>query len=201
MQTVGYNRSYTITALVCLSVTIGMLGMAYAAVPLYKLFCQVTGYAGTTQRADATTGVVLEREITVRFDANISSGLDWKFAPKKRSITLRIGEKAQAFYVATNLGNSASFGTATFNVSPQVAGVYFNKIDCFCFSEQKLEAGETADMPVVFFVDPEIVNDPLLKDTNTITLSYTFFPDEDVESKLSKIELPVTTGETSKSSL
>ena len=205
MHTDIQKKSFKVTAFVCLGVTFGMLGMAYAAVPLYKIFCQVTGYAGTTQRADSTTGVVLERSITVRFDANISSGLDWEFSPKQRSMTLKIGEKAQAFYVAKNLGGSASFGTATFNVSPQSAGAYFNKIDCFCFTEQKLKAGETADMPVVFFVDPEIVNDPLMKDTRTITLSYTFFADEEAgeeaDKKLSKIAPSNSVGETSKSSL
>ncbi|MEE9313529.1 MAG: cytochrome c oxidase assembly protein [Rhizobiaceae bacterium] len=200
MQTAP-NRSYAITATICVGIVFGMVGMAYAAVPLYKLFCQVTGYAGTTQRADDTTGEVLARTITVRFDANISPELEWKFKPKKRAITLRIGEKGQAFYEATNLGKTASFGTATFNVSPQVAGVYFNKIECFCFTEQKLEAGETVDMPVVFFVDPDIVNDPLLKNTTTITLSYTFFPDEEENNKLSKAEPLKTDGEKLKSSL
>ncbi len=201
MQASAQNRSFKMTAFVCLSIAFGMLGMAYAAVPLYKLFCQITGYGGTTQRADATTGVVLDRQITVRFDANISSSLDWEFAPKQRAITLKIGEKAQAFYTVKNLGNTTSFGTATFNVSPQSAGAYFSKIECFCFTEQKLKPGETAEMPVMFFVDPEIMNDPLLKDTSTITLSYTFYVDEKAEQKLSKIEPSSSGGKTSKSSL
>jgi cytochrome c oxidase assembly protein subunit 11 len=164
---------------VCLGVTFGMLGMAYAAVPLYQIFCQVTGYAGTTQRAEDSTGTVLNRTMTVRFDSNISSDLDWEFAPSQREITLRVGDKAQAFYTAKNLGGTASKGTATFNVSPGAAGVYFNKIECFCFTEQELAAGQSVDMPVLFFIDPDIVNDPLLKDAGTITLSYTFFPDDD----------------------
>ncbi len=172
--------------IICLGVTFGMLAMAFAAVPLYQLFCQVTGYAGTTQRADDITGTVLAKDITIRFDANVSNSLDWEFAPKERSVTLKIGEKGQAVYVARNVGKSTSFGTATFNVSPQVAGAYFNKIECFCFTEQTLAVGESVNMPVVFFVDPEIVNDPLLKDTNTITLSYTFFPDIEAERKVSK---------------
>lgn len=195
------NKSYTITAFVCFGLSVGMLGMAYAAVPLYKIFCQVTGYAGTTQRADETTGQILAKKITVRFDSNISANLHWKFKPKQRSITLRIGEEGKAFYVAKNLGKSPSFGTATFNVSPQIAGIYFNKIECFCFTEQKLEPGETVDMPVVFFVDPEIVNDPLLKNTNTITLSYTFFQDVEENRKLSKSVLPKTGSVPLKSSL
>ncbi len=179
-------KNVATTVWVCLGLTFGMLGMAYASVPLYAWFCQVTGYGGTTQRADAAGDVILNKTINVRFDANISSDLDWEFAPKVRQVTLRIGEKSQASYMARNTGKTASFGTATFNVSPGAAGVYFNKIDCFCFTEQKLAPGEEVDMPVVFFVDPDIVNDPLLKDTGTITLSYTFFPDEDAEAQADK---------------
>lgn len=169
----------------CLGLTFGMLALSFAAVPLYEIFCQVTGYAGTTQRAEATTGTVLDKKMIVRFNANTSNDLDWDFAPKQRSIELKIGEKSQAFYFAKNVGTDTSFGTATFNVSPGAAGVYFNKIECFCFTEQKLTAGQSVDMPVIFFIDPEIVNDPLLKDAKTITLSYTFFPDEDAEQEVS----------------
>ena len=186
---------------VCLSVTFGMLGMAYAAVPLYEIFCQVTGYAGTTQRADATTGVVLDRTMTVRFDSNISNELDWDFAPKQRQVTLKVGDQAQAVYTAKNIGSETSFGTATFNVSPGAAGVYFNKIECFCFTEQKLTAGQSVDMPVMFFIDPEIVNDPLMKKINTITLSYTFYPEEDPGPELSQTAPSVIDGGRSKSSL
>ncbi len=180
------SSRYRNTVLVCVGVVSGMLGMAYAAVPLYSLFCQVTGYAGTTQRADDVTGEILDRAITVRFDANISSDLDWEFAPKQRSVTLNIGARGQAYYVARNLGNTASFGTATFNVSPQAAGAYFNKIECFCFTEQELAAGQSMDMPVVFFVDPEIVKDPVLKNIRELTLSYTFFPDEGADRRVSE---------------
>ncbi len=189
------------TVAVCLGVTFGMLGMAYAAVPLYQIFCQVTGYAGTTQRAEDSTGTVLEKTINVRFDSNIATDLDWEFAPKQREITVKLGEKAMAFYTASNFGKSDSFGTATFNVSPGAAGIYFNKIDCFCFTEQKLAAGETVDMPVLFFVDPEIINDPLLKDATTITLSYTFFPDEDAEQEVTQNAPSDKEGATPKSSL
>lgn len=177
------TQKHTRVALICLSITFAMLGMAYAAVPLYDLFCRVTGYAGTTQRADDTTGTVLEKTITVRFDATTSTDLDWKFQPKQREITLKIGEKKQALYYAKNTGSDVSFGTATFNVTPGAAGVYFNKIECFCFTEQELAAGQEIDMPVVFFVDPEIVNDPLMKNVPEITLSYTFFPDEDAQEE------------------
>lgn len=186
---------------ICLSVTFGMLAMAYAAVPLYQIFCQVTGYAGTTQRAEDTTGVVLDRTMTVRFDSNISPDLDWDFAPKQRQITLRIGDQAQALYMARNIGNETSSGTATFNVSPGAAGVYFNKIECFCFTEQQLAVGQSVDMPVMFFIDPEIVNDPLMKKINTITLSYTFYPEEDPTQELSQTAPSVIDGGRSKSSL
>ena len=193
------NNARVVT--ICLGVTFGMLGMAYAAVPLYEIFCQVTGYAGTTQRAEDSTGEVLEKTINVRFDSNISNELDWEFAPKQREVTLKLGEKATAFYTAKNVGKFDSFGTATFNVSPGAAGVYFNKIDCFCFTEQKLAAGESVDMPVLFFVDPDIVNDPLLKDATTITLSYTFFPDEDADQEVTQNAPSDKDGATMKSSL
>ena len=169
---VGNARVVTL----CLFMTFGMLGMAYAAVPLYQWFCQVTGYAGTTQRADDTTGTVLDRKITVRFDANISNDLDWEFAPQSRSITLKIGDKSQAIYTAKNIGDDTSHGTATFNVSPGLAGAYFNKIECFCFTSQPLQPGEEIEMPVQFFVDPAIDEDHDLDAVRTITLSYPFFP-------------------------
>lgn len=193
------NNAKVVT--ICLGVTFGMLGMAYAAVPLYELFCQVTGYAGTTQRAEDTTGTVLERTIKVRFDANVSNELDWEFEPQTREVVLKIGEKSQVSYVAKNVSQFDSFGTATFNVSPGAAGIYFNKIECFCFTEQKLTPGESIDMPVVFFVDPDIVNDPLLKDTPTITLSYTFFPDEDAEQEITQTSPSQIDGVRPKSSL
>ena len=186
---------------ICLGMTFGMLGMAYAAVPLYELFCQVTGYAGTTQRAEDTTGEVLNKTIKVRFDANVSNELDWEFNPQVREVELKIGEKSQVSYVAKNVSQFDSFGTATFNVSPGAAGIYFNKIECFCFTEQELASGESIDMPVLFFVDPEIVNDPLLKDAPTITLSYTFFPDDDWEEEVSSASPDKIDGGTDKSSL
>ncbi len=181
-QTTGHGK----VAMICGGLVFGMLGMSYAAVPLYEIFCQVTGYAGTTQRAEDTTGTVLEKMITVRFDANVSTDLDWEFAPKERAVSLKIGAKGQTAYFAKNIGEDVSFGTASFNVSPPQAGAYFNKIECFCFTEQELAAGQSIDMPVIFFVDPDIVNDPLLKNTSTITLSYTFFPDEDAEEKVTQ---------------
>ena len=152
-----------------------MVGMAYAAVPLYQLFCQVTGYGGTTQRVEQYSDTILDQTITVRFDAN-TNGVPWEFQPKQREVTLRLGETKQISYVSRNLSNVPTSGTATFNVSPARAGAYFNKVECFCFTEQELQPGQSYDMPVVFFVDPEIVNVPELKNLKTITLSYTFFP-------------------------
>ena len=163
-------------ALSMAGIALSMVGMSYAAVPLYQIFCQVTGYGGTTQRAEETPDTVLDRMITVRFDANVGHGMGWKFKPVQTKLDLKIGETALAFYEARNLTKATLTGTATFNVSPQAAGSYFNKVECFCFSEQTLEAGARADMPVTFFIDPEIVNDPEAKNIQEITLSYTFFP-------------------------
>lgn len=163
-------------AVLCVAGVLAMVGVSYAAVPLYQLFCQVTGYGGTTQRVEQYSDTVLDRTITVRFDANTANGLAWDFEPIQRSVELRIGETAQVAYRAIATGSRQSMGQATFNVTPQAAGAYFNKIDCFCFQETALQPGESLDMPVVFFVDPEIVKAPETKNINTITLSYTFFP-------------------------
>ena len=167
------NRAIVLSCVLFFS---GMVGLAYASVPLYRLFCQITGYGGTTQVAEAPAGEALERTIKVRFDANIASGLPWSFAPKQREVEVRIGEVAEVAYGSKNIGRVATAGTATFNVTPQAAGAYFNKMECFCFTEQTLQPGEEAHMPVVFFVDPAIVNAPETWGIETITLSYTFFP-------------------------
>ena len=167
-----------VVAGVCVAFFGGMIGMAYAAVPLYKMFCQATGYGGTTQRVEKQyAGRVLDRDITVRFDAN-TNGIPWQFQPVARSVTIKIGETTQAHYSATNKFDRAVTGRATFNVQPELAGPYFNKVECFCFTDTTLKPGETLDMPVVFYVDPDIVNVPELKDLKTITLSYTMFPVE-----------------------
>ena len=157
----------------------GMGVLSYASVPLYKLFCQVTGYGGTTQQVTSPSSQILERKIKIRFDANTKPTLDWNFQPVQTSIDISVGQNALAFYQAENTGKDPVVGTATFNVTPEKAGVYFNKIDCFCFVEQLLAPQEAVEMPVSFFIDPDIVNDPNLDDVTTITLSYTFFPSED----------------------
>ncbi|WP_299811059.1 cytochrome c oxidase assembly protein [uncultured Roseibium sp.] len=175
------SRSNRKVAIACVGVFAMMVGAAYAAVPLYNLFCRVTGFGGTTQVADAESDMIIDRMITVRFDGNVNHALPWKFRPVQRSVTLKMGETAQLAYEATNTGTGPTFGTSTFNVSPPTAGIYFNKLECFCFTEQKLEAGEHVEMPVVFFVDPDMDNDPELKSVKEITLSYTFFPVEQPE--------------------
>lgn len=160
-----------------------MIGMSYAAVPLYKIFCQVTGYGGTTQRAEQAPDIILDRKITVRFDANVSRDVPWRFKPVQKEVELRIGESTLAFYEAQNLSSEAVLGTATFNVTPESAGYYFNKIECFCFIEQVLKPGQHIDMPVTFYIDPDIMNDPEARKIEEITLSYTFFRGEKSSNK------------------
>lgn len=152
-----------------------MLALSFAAVPLYRIFCQVTGYAGTTQRAEGFSAKVLDRVITVRFDANISSELGWEFRPAQNTMDLKIGQSGLAFYKAANRSSKPLTGTATFNVTPEIAGSYFTKVDCFCFTQQTLKAGQQVDMPVSFYIDPAIMDDPDARRLEEITLSYTFF--------------------------
>lgn len=170
------RRSNATIAVACLSFFVCMIGAAYASVPLYRIFCQVTGYGGTTQRVEQYSDTILDKTIKVRFDANIANGLPWDFKPMQREVTVRIGETTMIKYEAHNLFGEETYGRASFNVAPGRAGAYFNKVECFCFTDNTLKPGEDLEMPVVFFVDPEFVNDPDLKDVKTITLSYTFFP-------------------------
>ncbi|TKT81145.1 cytochrome c oxidase assembly protein [Aquamicrobium sp. LC103] len=170
------QRSNRTVALACGAFFVGMIGMAYAAVPLYQIFCQVTGYGGTTQRVEQYSETILDRDITIRFDANTSGGLPWDFKPQAREMTIKIGETVQANYQAKNTFSRPTSGRASFNVTPDLAGAYFMKVECFCFTDTELKPGESMDMPVVFYVDPEILNVPELKNIKTITLSYTFFP-------------------------
>jgi cytochrome c oxidase assembly protein subunit 11 len=152
-----------------------MIGLAFASAPLYRMFCQATGYGGVPRRADAAPTQVLDRTIRVRFDANVDRDLPWEFAPDQRAIDVKIGETATAFFKASNKSNVSVTGRAVFNVVPEQAGRYFTKIECFCFKEHTLAAGASVEMPVTFFVDPKIVNDEDAKDISEITLSYTFF--------------------------
>lgn len=152
-----------------------MTGLAYASVPLYRLFCQVTGYGGTPARADAAPLTVSDRVIRVSFTADVAQGLGWRFQAEQRAVELKVGENKLAFYSAENLEKVPVTGQATFNVSPDVFGPYFTKIACFCFEEQTLQPGQRVDMPVSFFIDPAILDVPELKHLNDVTLSYTFF--------------------------
>ncbi|HZH25548.1 MAG TPA: cytochrome c oxidase assembly protein [Azospirillaceae bacterium] len=156
-------------------VVAGMTGLSFAAVPLYDLFCKVTGFGGTTQVAQAAPGQVSERTVKVRFNADVNGGLNWSFRPAVREVEVRLGEPATVEYIAKNLSRQAVTGTATYNVTPEKTGVYFSKVQCFCFTEQRLEPGEEVRMPVMFFVDPELADDVRTQDVTTITLSYTFF--------------------------
>jgi cytochrome c oxidase assembly protein subunit 11 len=163
-------------AAICASIGLVMLGAAYAAVPLYQLFCQVTGYAGTTQRAAGPSRSLSDKIIEVRFDANVAPGLGWRFEPVQRTIEVKLGETAIAFYRATNTSDRQVKGTATYNVTPDQSGIFFNKIECFCFTEQTLQPGQSVDMPMSFFVDPALAANEDTRALKQITLSYTFFP-------------------------
>ncbi|MGP1396396.1 MAG: cytochrome c oxidase assembly protein [Inquilinaceae bacterium] len=154
----------------------GMVGLSFASVPLYRLFCQVTGFGGTTQVAEGAAETVLDRTIRVRFTADTNRNLPWTFSPETREMEVLVGQSGLVNYVAENLSDTPTAGTATYNVNPAKAGIYFSKIQCFCFQEQVLTPGQRIDMPVYFFVDPAIADDPALDDVTTITLSYTFFP-------------------------
>jgi len=153
-----------------------MVGMAFAAVPLYNWFCRTTGFGGTPQVAAAAPGPVLDRTITVRFDANVSGGLPWQFEPEQTTITARIGDVVTVNYVVTNLSARETAGQASYNVWPPTVGAYFTKINCFCFTEQRLKPGERREMPVVFFVDPALATDSEQDGLASITLSYTMYP-------------------------
>lgn len=163
------------TVLLCTGVVLSMLGIAFASVPLYSLFCRVTGFDGTPVVRAANPGQVSNRTVAVRFDVNVSPGLDWRFTPEVPVIEARLGETKTVFFQVRNAGPAASAGVATFNVQPGLAGAHFVKMQCFCFNEQVLQPGETMDMPVVFYVDPALATDPNVRDVSEITLSYTYF--------------------------
>jgi cytochrome c oxidase assembly protein subunit 11 len=172
----GLTRDVVVAA-VCGLVVVLMVGAAYAAVPFYNWFCRATGFNGTTQVAtSAPSAAPLDRKIAVRFDSNVAAGLLWKFEPEKTEIEVKIGEVVTAFYTVTNQSARTTTGQAAYNVAPLTVGAYFQKINCFCFTEQTMAPGERREMPVVFYVDPSIVNDGDNEGLDTITLSYTFYP-------------------------
>ena len=166
-------------ALMAGAVAVSMVGVGFAAVPLYRIFCEVTGFGGTTMRVDeavAATVVATDKPIVIRFDANHRSDLPWEFRPERTTDTVSIGAKDMSIFIAKNLSDQPVTGTATFNVTPELAGKYFNKIQCFCFTEQTLQPGQQVRMPVLYYVDPKIMTDPETRDIEEITLSYTFYP-------------------------
>src|ERR1039458_3182540 len=172
----GLGRDVMVAA-ICGFVVVLMVGASYAAVPFYNWFCRATGFNGTTQVATAApTSTPLSRSIAVRFDSNVAGGLPWKFEPEQTEIEIRIGEVVTVYYTVTNQSARTTAGQAAYNVAPLTVGKYFQKINCFCFTEQTLTAGEKREMPVVFYVDPALVADSDNDGLNTITLSYTFYP-------------------------
>ena len=173
------------TALIAAAIAVAMLGLGFAAVPLYRMFCQVTGFGGVPQRAteaqyEASAESVKGqgRQLSIRFDSNTANGLAWDFYPEKRRVTVGVGGKSMAIFIAKNNSDKPVTGRAVFNVTPAQAGPYFTKIQCFCFTEQTLQPGQQVRMPVLFYVDKEFLNDPDDKDVEEITLSYTFYPVE-----------------------
>ncbi len=177
------DRRNRATALLVSLVVCTMVGLAFASVPLYRLFCQVTGFGGTTQVAEAPPDQISGRVITVRFNADVNPALPWRFGPSQPAVAVRVGEPGLAFYEAENLSDRPVTGTATFNVTPLKVGQYFSKTACFCFDEQRLAPGEAVEMGVSFFIDPAILEDRNLDDVKTVTLSYTFFRSLDDEDE------------------
>ncbi len=163
------------TGLIVLGIVIGMIGLSFASVPLYRLFCQITGFGGVAQKEAGPSGKVLDREITVRFNTDVNPNLPWEFRAETPTVTLKIGQEALVSYTARNQSSEPVAGTAIFNVTPLSAGKYFHKTQCFCFNYQMIGPGQEAHFPVVFYIDPAIADNPELDDLKTITLSYTFF--------------------------
>jgi cytochrome c oxidase assembly protein subunit 11 len=177
-------RRDAVVAAICGLVVVLMVGASYAAVPFYNWFCRATGFNGTTQVATAgPAGAPLARKIAIRFDSNVAPGLPWKFEPEKTEIEVRIGEVVTVYYNVVNEAARTTTGQAAYNVAPLTVGAYFEKINCFCFTEQTMGPGEKRQMAVVFYVDPSIVNDSDNDGLNTITLSYTFYPVRDPAPK------------------
>ncbi|SCY89050.1 cytochrome c oxidase assembly protein [Microvirga guangxiensis] len=186
------QRKMQRTAFTCLGIVVGMVGLAYASVPLYDLFCRVTGFDGTPIVRDSNTSQVVDRTIAVRFDANVVPSLGWRFSPEKPEVKVKLGETMTVYYKVTNTSDKPATGIATYNVQPDLAATYFSKLECFCFTEQTLQPGETLESAVVFYIDPRLLQDSDVKNISSITLSYTYFP-----SKAGKPVAEVTSSTTS----
>jgi cytochrome c oxidase assembly protein subunit 11 len=169
------NSRHRAIAAWCAVLVVAMVGASYAAVPLYRMFCEVTGFDGTPRRAERAPDRVLGKTVTVRFDGNVAPDLPWRFAPVETTMTVKLGENAFAYYRATNTSDRPIKATAAYNIHPEIAASYFNKIDCFCFTEQVLEPGQSAELPLNFFIDPAIVDDKDARGVTHITVSYTFY--------------------------
>ncbi|MFO1062020.1 MAG: cytochrome c oxidase assembly protein [Dongiaceae bacterium] len=185
------RRARNLLVVLPLLVMLGvMVGLTAESVTLYRIFCQVTGFGGTTRRADAAPKQVTDRMVTVRFNADVNGGMPWLFQPLQREVRIKVGETGMAWFRAQNLASRPVKGQATFNVTPDKTGIYFNKIQCFCFDEQVLQPGQSVDMPVTFFVDPKLADDRRMDDIRTITLSYTFFRAADDRTQTSDLAPP-----------
>lgn len=190
MSTTALERKNLRVMIIAFLAAVGMLGLGFAAVPLYRLFCQVTGFGGTTQRATISDAALAERlaqsagatTLSMRFDASTARDVPWSFKPEQATDTIQIGQRDMAFYIAKNNSNVPITGTATFNVEPEQAGPYFNKVQCFCFTEQTLQPGQEVRMPVLYYVDPKALDDPNMQGVEQITLSYTFHKALDAQS-------------------
>jgi cytochrome c oxidase assembly protein subunit 11 len=170
------QRRHRAIAVWCALLVAGMVGTAYASVPLYRIFCEVTGYDGTPRRASGPSERTLDKTVTVRFDGNVAPNLPWRFEPVQTTMTVKLGENAVATYRATNLSDKRIVAAAAYNIFPEIAALYFDKVQCFCFTEQALEPGETAELSLNFFVDPKMVDDKDARAVTQITVSYTFYP-------------------------
>jgi cytochrome c oxidase assembly protein subunit 11 len=188
------NNKNKFTAFSVIFIIIGMIGLSYAAVPLYDLFCKTTGFGGTpvAKKDNINNANINSIDIKVQFNSDVAGGLEWNFLPVERQKIVKTGSNTLAFYKAKNISDKEITGVASFNVTPLKVGKYFSKIECFCFEEQTLRAGEEVEMPVSFYIDPEIANDPNTQEVKTITLSYTFFNVDENKKNIGKINKNTT---------
>jgi cytochrome c oxidase assembly protein subunit 11 len=188
------SRRDLVVAFACGGLVAAMVGVSFAAVPLYSWFCRTTGFGGTTQVAKSAPAHISGRTMTVRFDSNVAAGLPWSFEPERRTVDVKLGEVVTIYYKVTNEAARVTVGQAAYNVSPPTVGIYFEKINCFCFTQQTMKPGEERDMAVVFYVDPKLAKDSELDELNDITLSYTFYPVREPVQPVAESAEPEKTG-------